>query len=765
MNTSTTQHTSTTQQQDTHEPTQAITDVGDSTVTGEILVSTAATATAAEEDVTILSPRTATSPSSAQISAKKLGQYILIKTKIGTGSFAEVYKGYRKKDKLPVAIKVISRSKLNDKLMNSLEFEISILKKLNHEHIIKLFDVHKSPRHYYLVMEYCPGGDLTSYIRSKRGPLSEEVASKFLFDLALGLHALQKLNLVHRDLKPQNLLLTSKDENATIKIADFGFAREIQPNDLAETLCGSPLYMAPEILNNQKYNAKADLWSVGAILYEMLTGKQPYLAQNLLELIKVIKSKSVAFPSSLSPESVNLLQGLLQRDPEQRIDFDTFFNHPFLKHEKLRRAYDSSSDTVVQPVEQHQQLSEHASTDVVTSIDQRVEATEIASNEQHQPLTGEVLPPSASPSQQSLKHSRVTFAATNPVYETHTRAEERVITDVSSPQTQSPLSLASSSSQLRQTKISPLVEQSIHGSMIQFAPSTEQQHAAGSPPQSAASIADALSVSSSLTTSADRSYVLLGNRDLINSQNSKNLPQSARHRPVHELIKYPESGYVQFASSVFDFSSLVLDPAPQEHLSLLVSIENVAMRSWVICEAAYLNECFDQNIEAIVLYNKSLELLYQSFFQLRSQFDVATLQQSSGAAGNASTSAPDRPRALFQWLQLQYIDLLERAQKLKSALSRLLRHQQQQQSIVLSTAAVCPEIILYSYAIKLAKAANVSEYTEHLDHENCKAMYHRAKLVFEYLLDDCGIVVDPSDKDILRSYIRQIQERQQAISL
>ena len=158
---------------------------------------------------------------------------------------------------------------------------------------------------------------------------------------------------MHRDLKPQNLLLTnaSSDINSIVlKIADFGFARYIDPSGMAETLCGSPLYMAPEILRYEKYDAKADLWSVGCIMYEMLWGRPPYRAQNHIMLLKKIEATQLQFPTQIpivkmdgvgegkqaqltvnvSENCKGLISGLLKKNPIERIGFEEFFLHPFL---------------------------------------------------------------------------------------------------------------------------------------------------------------------------------------------------------------------------------------------------------------------------------------------------------------------------------------------------------------------------------------------------------------------------------------------------
>merc|ERR1719421_334464 len=164
---------------------------------------------------------------------------------------------------------------------------------------MRLHEVQTTERHVYLILEYCPGGDLMMVIK-KQGAQTEEQTRTYLVQLAHGLHHLRLRNLIHRDLKPQNLLLSAAGPHGVLKIGDFGFARYMEQQDLAETLCGSPLYMAPEILRFHKYDAKADLWSVGAILFELLTSKPPYSGSNHVQLLKNIESREPKLPPSLS---------------------------------------------------------------------------------------------------------------------------------------------------------------------------------------------------------------------------------------------------------------------------------------------------------------------------------------------------------------------------------------------------------------------------------------------------------------------------------
>ncbi|EJD01812.1 kinase-like protein [Fomitiporia mediterranea MF3/22] len=343
---------------------------------------------------TALPPAAARTPSSAQdkkaervatrrIEEEDIRPYVLT-SELGKGSFAIVYKGYNENTKEHVAIKTVSRSGLSSKLFDNLQSEIDILKSLSHRHITKLIDIVRSEKNIYLIMEYCSGGDLTNYIKKrgkvdtleyvpspgaapiyyphpKAGGLDEIVVRSFLRQLGRALKFLRSRNLIHRDIKPQNLLLkpASPEELARghplgvpiLKVADFGFARMLPNAMMAETLCGSPLYMAPEILRYEKYDAKADLWSLGAVLYEMTTGRPPFRAQNHIDLLKKIEhSKAIRFPDEDQPEGERdpelkpipqdikgLIRSLLKRFPAQRASYDEFFNSTALAKSKFPR--------------------------------------------------------------------------------------------------------------------------------------------------------------------------------------------------------------------------------------------------------------------------------------------------------------------------------------------------------------------------------------------------------------------------------------------
>ncbi|GIL66257.1 hypothetical protein Vafri_19869 [Volvox africanus] len=264
---------------------------------------------------------------------------------VGSGSFAIVWRARHVTSGALAAVKEILSDRLNKKLHESLESEIAVLQRLKHANIVGLLDLHKEPGKIFLVLEYCAGGDLAQHLR-QRGPVSEASCRYLLRQLAEGLKVLRQHNVIHRDLKPQNLLLSDTGPSPTLKIADFGFARSLQPAGLAETLCGSPLYMAPEVLQLHRYDAKADLWSVGTILFELLTGKPPFNGVNHLQLIQNIERGDAVLPEhvarSLSPGCRQLLHQLLRRNPVERISFDELFVHPFLLGEAASAAAGSA---------------------------------------------------------------------------------------------------------------------------------------------------------------------------------------------------------------------------------------------------------------------------------------------------------------------------------------------------------------------------------------------------------------------------------------
>ncbi|KAI8123210.1 serine/threonine-protein kinase ULK3 [Lucilia cuprina] len=252
--------------------------------------------------------------------------------KLGVGSYATVYKAKHKKSKTYHAIKFVEMSSLSDSSRENLITEIRLLRSLNHKYIVTLEDFFWDDKNIYIVLEYCNAGSLSTFIRSKKS-LPEATCKYFLRQLAAAVQYMRSNDVCHFDLKPQNLLLTKINSNVFLKVADFGFAQHLKLGEINMQLKGSPLYMAPEIVRKHQYDARADLWSIGVILYECLFGRAPYSSKTIEELLMRIRScEKINLPPNarISKECEDLLSRLLQHDPAKRISFNDFFSHAFL---------------------------------------------------------------------------------------------------------------------------------------------------------------------------------------------------------------------------------------------------------------------------------------------------------------------------------------------------------------------------------------------------------------------------------------------------
>eukprot|EP01060_Flectonema_neradi_P031868 TRINITY_DN4945_c6_g1_i1.p1 TRINITY_DN4945_c6_g1~~TRINITY_DN4945_c6_g1_i1.p1 ORF type:complete len:491 (+),score=80.56 TRINITY_DN4945_c6_g1_i1:105-1577(+) len=258
--------------------------------------------------------------------------------KLGEGNYGKVYQGKDLTTGKAIAVKVTNMKILSKELQERLRGETDILTQINHPNIVKLYDQLQNGKYQLLMLEYMQGRDMHQLISDGK-PIEMVLVMQLFGDLVEGLLELCKRNIIHRDLKPQNLLLTSTNpREAILKIADFGFARFLGPNDdMARTVAGSPLYMAPEVLgaavgNPQKgYNTKADLYSAGVILYQMVQGEPPYTAMSQLDLLQKMKlNRRKPLPPTADPDLKKLLSRLLQPEPVHRISAEEFFNDPWV---------------------------------------------------------------------------------------------------------------------------------------------------------------------------------------------------------------------------------------------------------------------------------------------------------------------------------------------------------------------------------------------------------------------------------------------------
>lgn len=242
---------------------------------------------------------------------------------LGTGAFSTVREGYHRRDRSrSFAIKCVIRAKLTDEDAAALLDEVAILKELTNRHIIRLYDFFEEPANYYLVMERMSGGELFDRIVAK-AYYNEKEARDVCKILLESIGYCHSHAVAHRDLKPENLLLVSEDNDAEVKIADFGFAKKVLAPKTLTTQCGTPGYVAPEILEGVPYDMASDMWSVGVILYILLGGYPPFIENNQRELFRKIRRGDYEFHEeywgTVSKDAKNLISSLLTVNPDLRL--------------------------------------------------------------------------------------------------------------------------------------------------------------------------------------------------------------------------------------------------------------------------------------------------------------------------------------------------------------------------------------------------------------------------------------------------------------
>ncbi|XP_043998754.1 MAP/microtubule affinity-regulating kinase 3a isoform X11 [Gambusia affinis] len=254
------------------------------------------------------------SRSSDESQQPHVGNYRLLKT-IGKGNFAKVKLARHILTGREVAIKIIDKTQLNPNSLQKLFREVRIMKILNHPNIVKLFEVIETERTLYLVMEYASGGEVFDYLVAHGRMKEKEARAKFRQIVSAVQYCHQK-HIVHRDLKAENLLL---DADMNIKIADFGFSNEFTLGNKLDTFCGSPPYAAPELFQGKKYDGpEVDVWSLGVILYTLVSGSLPFDGQNLKELRERVLRGKYRIPFYMSTDCENLLKRFLVLNPAKR---------------------------------------------------------------------------------------------------------------------------------------------------------------------------------------------------------------------------------------------------------------------------------------------------------------------------------------------------------------------------------------------------------------------------------------------------------------
>ena len=251
----------------------------------------------------------------------------IIKETIGKGTFSKVKLGINKITGEKVAIKILDKSKIVEKEdLERIVREMSILSKMDHKNVIKVFQIYEDSNNFLIIMEYCEGGELFNYI-VKKGRLSEEEASFFFYQIVNGVEYIFSKGVAHRDLKPENLLLT---HNNIIKIIDFGLSNYFDGENDLITPCGSPCYASPEMVSGKNYNGfNIDIWATGIILFAMVCGYLPFENPDNDKLFELILKAELDFPEHLSEICKDLIKKILVTDPNKRINIEQIKKHKF----------------------------------------------------------------------------------------------------------------------------------------------------------------------------------------------------------------------------------------------------------------------------------------------------------------------------------------------------------------------------------------------------------------------------------------------------
>ncbi|XP_060594036.1 testis-specific serine/threonine-protein kinase 1-like [Ruditapes philippinarum] len=266
--------------------------------------------------------------SDEEVELKKRGYSL--GTSLGEGSYAKVKSAFSEKLQKRVALKIINRKKVpKDFREKFLPRELQIIGRVDHQNVIKMYELMEFHNKVYIAMEHAGHGDLLEFIKL-RGAIPEEKAKVMFSQLAHAINYLHNRFIVHRDLKCENVLL---DSTNSIKVTDFGFARTFQAGDISKTFCGSAAYAAPEVLRGQPYHLPLhDVWAMGVILYIMACGSMPYDDSNIKKMVKDQTEKRVSFSKSKPVSEIckTLVHRILEPNSKKRTTIPQMFEHPWL---------------------------------------------------------------------------------------------------------------------------------------------------------------------------------------------------------------------------------------------------------------------------------------------------------------------------------------------------------------------------------------------------------------------------------------------------
>ena len=274
-----------------------------------------------------------------------------IKQKLGKGKFGLVKLGINKETQQKVAVKIMNKNNMDSSDLELVRTEIEILKICQHPYIIKLYDIFENIDYIYIIMEYCSGGDLFSFIKKRNFILKEEKVVVFMYKLCKAVYYVHSYGIAHRDIKPENVLLTSESEDADVRLLDFGLSKIVGPNQKCTEPYGTLTYCAPEIILDKPYLKTVDSWSLGVMTYLMLSGSLPFSGKDEHEIAKNVVYSKVNFEKKpiwkeISNEAKDFITKLLEKDLKKRIEMKEALEHPWFKKFNLQNEINDNNVAV-----------------------------------------------------------------------------------------------------------------------------------------------------------------------------------------------------------------------------------------------------------------------------------------------------------------------------------------------------------------------------------------------------------------------------------
>jgi len=245
--------------------------------------------------------------------------------KLGIGKFGKVYLARERKTGYICALKVLYKSRLREHhVEHTLRREIEIMTNIRHPNLTRLFGYFFDGDRVYLILEYCAKGEMFDVLR-REGRFNERKTAVYINDLAAGLHYLHCKNIIHRDIKPENILL---DQQGRIKLTDFGWS--VHTGGKRRTMCGTPEYLPPEMIEKENHGTAVDTWALGVLTYEFLVGTSPFEAKSMKRIMNRIKAMDFTYPPCITPLAKDFISKLLKKIPTDRLSLEEVPNHPFM---------------------------------------------------------------------------------------------------------------------------------------------------------------------------------------------------------------------------------------------------------------------------------------------------------------------------------------------------------------------------------------------------------------------------------------------------